>query len=391
MTDKPTISSLFAEASRLLSAEFENIRRTSVHSGAAGTDAEEALTRFLNAHVPTRWRATRAVLMDYNEATSREVDVAIFDQSSSAAYRTGSLSILPNDGTAIAIEVKSSLDANELRDSYEKIESCKRLAKAPLSADDRRTTEHADLASTATMGIVFAYSSGRSLEAIARQMVELNREKDSHLWPDLVVVLDKGIISYGCQFVGDGQTAGFVGALSKTFSAHPMRVYMTVHAEPALALHRFMLKVLAHLSVYPFRLSLPPFSKMLRGAPGQVQVTASYQFGTDRLLHSDPKGQVGPNPPSAMIELLSDGAVFMELEYFEWQDGGILRSVAGMPFAVLLPQLLQAGCWDGVSSSPSGMVQLSSVMHLKLDEFLALPDRLKGIGIDARVSKRTAG
>lgn len=352
----PSISDLFTQAARKLTAEFESIRGTSPHPTATGTETEEALITFLNDHVPTRWKATRAVLMDFNEEVSKEVDIAIFDCFSSAAYRTGSLSILPNDGVAVSIEVKTSLDSADLRDAYDKVESCKRLAKKTLSADDRRTTEQ-DVASTATLGVIFAYSSNRSLQAIARQVVELNHVRDSNLWPDLVVVLDKGVISYGCQYPGDAQAVGFVGAISKTFSAHPMRIYMTVHEEPDLALHRFILKVLAHLSVYPFRLSIPPFSRLLQGAAGEARVTASYQFATDRLLHAAPDGHVGDSPPSAVIELTAEGSTFMQLEYFEWQDGGILRAVAGLPLTELLPRVLEEGRWDGVVNNPAGVVQ----------------------------------
>jgi hypothetical protein len=57
-----------------------------------------------------------------------------------------------------------------------------------------------NLRAVGTLGIVFAFDSTTSLDALAENAKELNNQYDSAVCPDLICVLDKGSITYLQQF-----------------------------------------------------------------------------------------------------------------------------------------------------------------------------------------------
>src|SRR4051794_24163246 len=126
--NQPTIASLFAEAAKRLRTEFEFIRATNPHPGEKGGEAEAVLRRFLNDHLPHRFRATSGIVIDTENSLSKQTDVIVYDALSSPVYRASETTqIVPAQATAAVIEVKSSLSKEELTDAYAKIASVKSL------------------------------------------------------------------------------------------------------------------------------------------------------------------------------------------------------------------------------------------------------------------------
>ena len=50
----------------------------------------------------------------------------------------------------------------------------------------------------ATMGIIFAADSEAPIEALAEELVRLNRGYSYRLWPDMIVVLSRGTVNLMC-------------------------------------------------------------------------------------------------------------------------------------------------------------------------------------------------
>jgi hypothetical protein len=207
--EQPTIASLFKEAARKLRADFEYIRTTNPHPGDKGEEAEGILKAFLNAHLPKRFHADSGIIIDASNQISRQTDVIIYDALTSPVYRAAERTqIVPAHTVAAVIEVKSKLDKAQLADAYEKIASCKRLEKPSLSSMDQSSTK-SGLDSVGTMGIVFAFDSATSLATVGEHAKELNATIDSALWPEMIIVLDKGVLQYMIQWPGQfGKFAG---------------------------------------------------------------------------------------------------------------------------------------------------------------------------------------
>jgi len=100
------------------------------------------------------------------------------------------------DATAIVTFTCSVLDEATLSAGYECIAQVKALEKSP-SEDPSR--------STVTLGVIVAPTSEQSLEAIGQMMRRLNIDRPSSIRPDMVAVLDRGIVNYLVTF-GPDQT-----------------------------------------------------------------------------------------------------------------------------------------------------------------------------------------
>jgi hypothetical protein len=79
MTDKKdeqySVSDLFMQAAWRLRKEFDYVRETNPHSATKGSEAEKVL-RFLNKHLPQRFRAPTGILIDANNAVSTSKIIA---------------------------------------------------------------------------------------------------------------------------------------------------------------------------------------------------------------------------------------------------------------------------------------------------------------------------
>ena len=87
------------------------------------------------------------------------------------------------------------------------------------------------------MGVIFGFSSDISIDTLAEHAADLNKKYDSPLWPDLVVVLDQGVIGYAIQWPGQHKMAGDLGT-------------RPAPGDGELALNRFFLSLLAQLAFY---------------------------------------------------------------------------------------------------------------------------------------------
>jgi hypothetical protein len=335
----PTIASLFRDAAKLLRARFEVIRSTNPHAGEKGAEVEEILKQFLNEHLPQRFRAGSGIVLDTDNALSRQQDVIVYDALSSPLYRYApKTQIVPMDAVVSVIEVKSNLTGAELADGYAKVASCKRLKKRPMQAEELRTNRSG--AFHGTTGIVFAFGSTLALETIIEHAKELNDEYDSELWPEIIVVLDAGLITYAIQYPGAPKFAGSLMSVAYPpkygKGGPPWYVHLALHADGEYTLNRFFMMLLAQVNFYPYLSGVPPFEAMLEGAPKTVMTRAGYQY--------DLKGKLKPVPehlqitedhhPSVELGIdLTDkrGQRLAALQYMPWQDGAIIRAFGPEP------------------------------------------------------------
>jgi hypothetical protein len=374
-----TISELFSEAANRLRAEFEFARSTNPHPGEKGAEVEEVLKSFLNSHLPQRFHSGSGYIIDNDNNISKQTDVVIYDALSSPVYRASSKTqIIPADTVAAVIEVKTCLNKTEVKDSFEKILSCKKLRKTPLSKIDQKSTG-SNLATVATMGVIFGFDSDTSLKTLGDNLAELNKTCESKLWPDMLIVLDKGVLSYGVSFPGQRQLAGGMAPpCGEDFVIPPMAVYLVAHNDEQFSLNRFFSRLLAHLTFYPHRVSNPPFDVMLADTAKQARIVAPYQYNT--------KGQLKPSPPEMNIENEPEAPFSMRvddengeqlglMQFIPWQDGSVIRWYGKMPLQALLLLLLPTRKVT-IINQPDSPFQLSSLLNVTAEAFRTWPEIL---------------
>lgn len=370
--EKPTISNLLSDAAKLLRSEFEFIRSSNPHSAEKGSEVEVILRTFLNQHMPQRYHAGSGFMIDNTNNISRQTDVIIYDALSSPMYRASERAqIMPADTVACVIEVKTSLSKSELQNAFDKIASCKSLKKSPFSDLDQRSTG-SQLATVETLGIIFGFDSDISLETLASHLKELNKSYPSNLWPDMVVVLDKGVIEYWVSWPGESNLAGeLANSGSAGFPIPPFYVHLTVLNDGNYSLNRFFNRLLSQLTFYPRRPGTVPFDIILEGTTKTMQTIEAYQYNSQNELQIVPKEtylQNQPKPPLSMSVYDDKGNQIGRMQYIPWQDGAVVRWYSPIPLEGILPLFLSKP--EGiVVRQPGTDAQLSSLLRITQSDF----------------------
>jgi hypothetical protein len=371
-----TVAQLFNDAAKKLRAEFEFIRTTNPHPGEKGNEAENVVRDFLNHHLPQRFRATSGIIIDTANSLSPQTDVIIYDALTSPVYRySEEMLMLPLDTVAAVIEVKSRLNKKEIEDGYEKIAVCKRLKKTPVSGGDQQATG-SDLKSVATYGVIFGFSSDTSLATLAQHAERLNGQYEPSAWPDLIVLLDSGTISYGVQFPGASSMGHMMPPADDNFAVPPMNIYLMLREDGDFTLNRFFILLLAHLTFFPRRIGTPPFDQILEGATQTGTTLRAYQYTQDRQLTPVPDELYRDrnNLVPLTISITDDtGKSRGALRYFPWIDGAVVAWSGNIPLPPLLIPLGDIGV--KMMTLHEG-VEYSNPISLTPADFRRWPERL---------------
>jgi hypothetical protein len=185
----PTRADMFRQAGKKLRQDFVK-NYMAQNGGAVSHDISRILRMFLGDYLPKRFGVGAGVLIDPLDKVTRQCEIVIYDSLACPLYLASERSaIYPTDYVAGVIEVKSVLSAHDLRAAFDKIAQVKALAKPgtfdPFSG--RAVTRP-------PFGALFAYRSGISFEALIAEYTKIAREFGVGAHPDLIGVLDAGII-----------------------------------------------------------------------------------------------------------------------------------------------------------------------------------------------------
>lgn len=375
MADKTTnVKDLLIQAGKKLRDDFEDIKSTNPHYAESGAEVEIILRDFLNSRLPKRFAADAGLVIDSEDNISQQTDIIIYDAENSPVYRTGArVLILPSDNVASVIEVKSKLDKNELKDAAKKIASVKALKKTPVSDLDQ-PVNMSKLIMTKTYGIVFAYDSETSLQTLTENLKEINEKYPSDQWVDMVVVLDKGIISYTIQNVFEEGFPGWLGGpMDDDFLPPPVYVHLVKSELKELTLNKFFLNLITHLSFYRKRISFD-FNNILGNESNEVMTINAYQYNLSRNLvevTEDHKTGKFTMPLRYNIYQKSNKRYLGQISRKNWQDGAIIVYSGFIPYPVIFEKFFKFKKTDAyiVPAMKQDKMWVSSVIEITEDEF----------------------
>jgi hypothetical protein len=186
---------VFKEISNQLQAEFRKSAEVK-HSGGKGDLREDAFRAFLKEYLPGIFGVGRGEVITSENQITAELDIVIYDPSHCPLLiKSSSHSVYPIESVFGAVSVKSHLDSAELKEAYENIATLKQLVikgSFTLSANPGMAI---GMAYPTPVTAVLGYSAHRSLDAIQQQVQQLDAAlKDANLRPDIVIVLDQGIV-----------------------------------------------------------------------------------------------------------------------------------------------------------------------------------------------------
>jgi hypothetical protein len=187
-----TRQEIFAAAAKKLRQEFEELRNVP-HAGARGFEAEELVRRFLRSHLPKRFDVGSGFIIDANNTLSKQTDVIVYDALNCPVYRASeTAAIIPSDNVAAIVEVKSQLDKQRMQDAFENAAGAKSLAKTALP-------KLPILMTAQTYSCIFAFDTVLTLERLAEHYHEGIRKHGLGRHIDIILILDKGIITLAAQ------------------------------------------------------------------------------------------------------------------------------------------------------------------------------------------------
>jgi len=185
---------IFAKAAKKLREDFGELS-TVPHNALKGHEAEKKVRTFLAGHPPKRFGVSSGFIIDHDNSPSKQLDVIIYDAYNCPVYRVSDdAAIFPSDNVAAVVQVKARLDKARLSEAFENIASVKSLAKSEMPDLQGRIQ---------TVGCVFAFKSSLTMAKLASHHVEEVRSKGLGHHIDLILVLDRGIITLAMKPPGD--------------------------------------------------------------------------------------------------------------------------------------------------------------------------------------------
>jgi hypothetical protein len=120
----------FAAQQRRMEAELDEGRTVHGHPVARGNSAEEQWRRMLTNHLPARYQASAAWVVDADGGCSEQIDIVIHDrQFSPCLLDIAGGRYIPAESVYAVLEVKQSINKEHLRYAGAKIASVRRLRR----------------------------------------------------------------------------------------------------------------------------------------------------------------------------------------------------------------------------------------------------------------------
>ena len=322
------VDELIAAAGKKIRDDFDYIKKSNPHYAERGSEAEDILIKFLNDYLPKRYAASTGFVIDSTNEISKQVDVIVYDVINSPVFRKDErVMILPSDNVAVAIEVKTNLNKAELRDAALKISRVKALKKSPIGNVDQQVTM-SEVVVTKTTGVVFAYSSATSLETLANNLAEINKDTPFNEWIDEIIVLDKGLITYYVQSpIGKG-IFGTVSSMSPD-AMWPLPYYVSISIIPDCekTINELYAYVMHQLTFFRKRSSID--TTAITGKEGKpVKIMQSFQFDSkSEISFADDEHYEGQfHFDKCLYMYRKDSGEFVgSMAFLKWKDGGVVH------------------------------------------------------------------
>lgn len=136
--------SALSSAQNRLNAAIAPIRNLIPHSGEIGTLVEQQFRSQLTEILPEKIGVSHGFVMDSSGEISKQMDIILYDKlNTPRIFASDSAQIFPVEATYACGEIKTFLDSDKLKDSFEKCSSYKNLCrKAHFKPNNTVTTTY---------------------------------------------------------------------------------------------------------------------------------------------------------------------------------------------------------------------------------------------------------
>lgn len=226
-----------------LQARLRKIRAGVGHPGVKGAGVEDMVREFLRQTLPEFLGVGTGIVIDSNGCESRQIDIIIYDKFKTPTFlRSGEAALFPCECVYFAIEVKTSLSAEEFRRCEVNMDSFKRLKRTSYFLKNGPIAETKNLfgkewRTWPAIYLVWAFEC-QSYEASFERLVE-HRKSDRAIEKqiDTIFCLDAGMLTnWTGDLVYTGEREGYeVTSPSGTVTLLPqLDSYVMRTPEPSL-------------------------------------------------------------------------------------------------------------------------------------------------------------
>lgn len=204
MVSTSAISAMIQGMTDQLRSSF-NTSELIEHHLNRGEFRERVVEDMLKPHLPRRFAFSTGIAVNALGKQSQQQDVLITDSASFGPFLSaGGITLHPIETVAASIQVKTRINAREIKSAVENIASLKELMP-PLQRSWVRPLSSADgteiLREEHRMfGGVLAYASSINMETVSKTFADASREVEPRLRPDALFVLDNYALLWGANF-----------------------------------------------------------------------------------------------------------------------------------------------------------------------------------------------
>ena len=153
------LNEIYAGLQEQLRAGLASSRTVIDHPGAKGAGTEANWLNMLQDHLPRRYQAQPAFVVDAKGQQSEQIDIVIYDQQyTPELYNVAGQRLIPAEGVYAVLEVKQTLDKGNVEYAGAKIASVRRLCRTSVGIV-HAGGEHAPRPVTPILGGVLATQS----------------------------------------------------------------------------------------------------------------------------------------------------------------------------------------------------------------------------------------
>lgn len=206
MNNSVDLKGIFQSVSKQIKLDYDELASHIPHMGERGEGREQVVIKLLREYLPERFGVNSGFVVDINGNVSNQADIIIYDKFVAPKFKvTSDKYLYPCESVVAVGEVKSFLNKNELLDALNKLKRVRELDRTGNGSNRVRMGYHYQMNEEglspekhncdAIWTFIFC-SDSPSLQTVTENTISNLCELERFLWPNMICVLNKGIISY---------------------------------------------------------------------------------------------------------------------------------------------------------------------------------------------------
>lgn len=200
---KFSLSEALKNAGRRMAAELAS--SLVPHSGEQGAAREQIVRTFLRSHLPARFDVSSGFVFDAHGTTSQQLDIIIADAMVTPRFEVaGGVRFYPCESVVAVGQVRTHCDSRrKVWDALSNLRSATGLDRSAggqaLCDRSGAPIDHQGDHLDRVFSFLFVVDKALEADSMREVLLEFVQRTPAHEWPNLVIALDRYLITYACD------------------------------------------------------------------------------------------------------------------------------------------------------------------------------------------------